>query len=175
MKYTVLMRDTNYVIKEMRKLANLTQEELAELAGVSRRYIISLEAAIPARAPRSVLMVLSERTGQPLEDLSKVYRDQYLDKSEVTISKLISLGVYSAILSTYNMQDVRYLIGELLEVDYEMTQIKFCELFPINPSSLSAFESGRRGIPTSLMRIFEKLQLSNKQIKDIISNTGYEL
>ncbi|MBK7509638.1 MAG: helix-turn-helix transcriptional regulator [Comamonadaceae bacterium] len=68
------------IITELRASAGLSQQELAALADITRRYIISLEKGIPNSVPIRVLEVLSEGTGVTprfhTQRIFKIQRDE---------------------------------------------------------------------------------------------------
>ena len=58
-----------YLIKEAREEANMTQEELAEKAGVSRSIINGLETGRATETLASTLQKIAEAMGKKIDDI----------------------------------------------------------------------------------------------------------
>ena len=163
---------TMNIITELRASAGLSQQELAALADITRRYIISLEKGIPNSVPVRVLEVLSEGTGVTPDSIRK----EYSKSKEMKIEHYIDLVNDALQLSDRNdiikmdMTDFRYHLEDLTSLS--MTQIKFCEYFGINPAALSIYERGAcRTMPKEILEVFIKLGFSLEQAGSINVNT----
>ena len=66
-------------IKDLRKQHNLTQEQLAEKAGVSRLTIINLETGKVDNVSGKTLKSLSDALGCTIDDLPIVSRNFWLE------------------------------------------------------------------------------------------------
>lgn len=166
--YTRIMN----IITELRTSAGLTQQELADNAGITRRYIISLEKSIPNTVPIRVLEVLSEGTGVTPDSILKEYSksqqaqiEHYLD----LVNDALQLSDRNDVIKM-DMTDFRYHLEDLTNLS--MTQIKFCEYFGINPAALSIYERGGcRTMPKEILEIFIRLGFSLEQAGSINVNT----
>lgn len=163
---------TMNIITELRTSAGLTQQELADNAGITRRYIISLEKSIPNTVPIRVLEVLSEGTGVTPDSILK----EYSKSQQAKIEHYVDLVNDALQLSDRNdvvkmdMTDFRYHLEDLTNLS--MTQIKFCEYFGINPAALSIYERGAcRTMPKEILEIFIRLGFSLEQAGSINVNT----
>jgi len=160
------------IITELRTSAGFTQQELANHAGITRRYIISLEKSIPSTVPIRVLEVLSEGTGVTPDSILKEYSksqqaqiEHYLD----LVNDALQLSDRNDVIKM-DMTDFRYHLEDLTGLS--MTQIKFCEYFGINPAALSIYERGVcRTMPKEILEIFIRLGFSLEQAGSINVNT----
>ncbi len=160
------------IITELRTSAGFTQQELANHAGITRRYIISLEKSIPNTVPIRVLEVLSEGTGVTPDSILKEYSksqqaqiEHYLD----LVNDALQWSDRNDVIKM-DMTDFRYHLEDLTGLS--MTQIKFCEYFGINPAALSIYERGGcRTMPKEIFEVFIKLGFSLEQAGSINVNT----
>lgn len=160
------------IITELRTSAGFTQQELADNAGITRRYIISLEKSIPNTVPIRVLEVLSEGAGVTPDSILKEYSKSQQAKIEHyvdLVNDALQLSDRNDIIKM-DMTDFRYHLEDLTSLS--MTQIKFCEYFGINPAALSIYERGAcRTMPKEILEVFIKLGFSLEQAGSINVNT----
>lgn len=160
------------VIYESRVATGLTQAELADMAKVTRRYIISLEKNIPLTPTDSVLLVLADLLGVTTESLKERYDKEYISKSEEVIESIRDLDIdYTEVVTNqYDFAAFRDFLSRASSLP--MSHIKFSEYFRVNPAEISAYERKRcRTMPTSIHAALTSLGLSEMQIASIHVNT----
>lgn len=153
------------IVRRLREQAGITQVELANLGGVTRRYIISLERNVPATIPNGVLVVLSDLSDLPPDSIIETYKQSFNQKSIETIAILKADRDWSVCFNS-NMSEFREILGDVL--GYHMSQIKFCEIFNVNPAALSAYELGdMRSMPKSIIKVLQSIGLNAESIRFI--------
>lgn len=158
------------IIKDSRLATGLTQAELADMANVTRRYIISLERHVPENVPEGVLLVLSDLLGVTPDSLSNAYALEYQAKSNEILELIHDLEIDFSFTSSLNFEDFRGFLGNQLNLP--MSQIKFSEYFRVNPAEISAYERRRcRTMPTSIAEALAKIGLTPLQIASIHVNS----
>lgn len=153
------------IIKTLRERAGLSQVELSNLSGVTRRYIISLEKNIPKTVPDGVLLVLSEVADVPPDYVLDSYQSGFNGKTKEIYDRLKPR--YEGTVRFFgSLADLRHDISKILELN--VSQIKFCELFAVNPAALSAYELGRmRSMPKSIQNVLKSLGFTDQAVNDI--------
>lgn len=157
------------IIATIRTNAGMTQQELADKANITRRYVISLEKSIPSTVPEAVLEVLSTLGGVAPDSIPNAYYYHRRDQIEYYTERIKDC-IGDTDLSNMDMIDFRYHLEDITGLS--MSQIKFAEYFGINPASLSVYERGGcRTMPTEIREVFLSLGFSEDQIGKLDVNT----
>ncbi len=157
------------ILATIRNNAGMTQQELAEKAGITRRYVISLEKSIPNTVPEAVLEALSTLGGLTPDSILNHYFYHRRDQIEYYTER-IKEHLTGTDLSSMDMIDFRYHLEDLTGLS--MSQIKFAEYFGVNPAALSIYERGGcRTMPSEIREVFLSLGFSEEEIGALDVNT----
>ena len=137
------------VITRYRKDAGLTEQQLAEQAGVTRDYIVKLEQTVYATPSGKVLEVLSDLTYSREQDIELEYLHEFKQKpSNLPVGLVPNWGyitdLWRAALVAHDNhphQILRQLIAH--EANLPGSQIKWAKWGNIHPAVLNKYELGK--------------------------------
>ena len=163
-------------ISRYRKDANLTEAQLATLAGVSRDYIVKLEQTVYTTPSGRILEVLSDLCYTTPQEILTEYLEEWNKKSE-TIELITDWPVlvdeWKNAMVTADAHPhilLRHIIAK--RVGLAGSQIKWAKWGSIHPAILSKYELGKTTrLPESVKAHLQRLgmkdfQLLNEKVKD---------
>ena len=164
-------------IRELREQLNLSQDQLANLAEVSRHAVIRNEQlCYPNPLPR-VVTALSELTGlAPLSIETDYYQDVLTNRRTtgallkehhnyllaLTHQLVVNSGLSGTLSSQHPFAFWRLSVSSLLNVS--SSQIHFSIMTSIHPATLFKYESFKTGFPAPMHVALTQLGLPDEQL-----------
>ena len=173
--YSLYMKSSS--LKELREDLNLSQDQLASLAEVSRHAIIRLEQlCYPNPLPR-VIETLSDLTGLSINSLEKDYLSDVLANRlntgallrphhnflvSLTQELIINSGLSENLTNSHPFSLWRITVSDLLKVS--ASQIHFSMMTSIHPATLHKYENFKTGFPEPIKVALTEMDLPTLQL-----------
>lgn len=147
-------------IRDYRMAANLTEEELARLAGVTRSYISKLQNYVYANPSLDVLAVLADKGYCTVGEILDSYRHEYQRlQSERFPEFPYQTWVIWYSIAKIQYHDANWHPHETLrhavanELNLGSSQIKWAEYTGVHPAILNKYELGKtKQMPQSIRK-----------------------
>lgn len=161
-------------LADLRRDSGYTQNDLAEIAGMTPLGIYRYEQLLYARPSNNYIAALSEISGVPANDLRKGYascRDERIAETVDLFSTLFTAPDYSLdnvlshTRSTVIHPYVRFRQGVCLSLDLPESSIHWCVLTCFHPGQLHRFESSGKSIPAVQRKILKASKMPTSDIE----------
>ena len=146
-------------LKLARISAKLSQEQLADLAGVSRVYVIRVEQYLHAKPNSKLLTVLSIKTGISAQDLMAGYLNERSIGNIDVLHRINTYPIPSWEEMSSPVGDHQTFREQLMDwYILPVSRIKFCQMFGLYPMTISRYEKGPQvKLPISLLRLYRDI------------------
>lgn len=143
--------DIIHPVKKYRTEANLSQKELASMAGITEQVILKAEQGLYPTLPPSVLRALRELTGLSFTELEDEYEAWNNEELKKVILPVLSVGNEETRLRDPMLfKSWMHLVCDLNDVPTNVNS--FCKLLKIHPYVIQKWTTGKmKEVPTQLL------------------------
>lgn len=165
-------------MKTLRERANITQEHLAEIAGMTPLAIHRYEQYLYAQPSLQYIAALSSETGMPTKELTQMYKEGRASKIAASQARLRAINlnrIAERVIErripgkTLHPFDLFYRTV-LIKLDYEPpSEMAWCVLTCFHPGQMHRFMTVGKSIPAVQREFLRGAGLSGRNITGLNS------